>query len=193
MDDLIARGETYPGLKRKAGRIGFQRLRGAIHFRDIQIRTLEPISVVVPADARAFNGHTYKFFPEQLSWKAAKARCESLGGHLVIIETAEENAFLAKLIADGSKVDSWIGATDEGSEGQWHWIDGRNMTWTNWHTRQKQPNNKGGVEHFGVMSNRKLAAGGSINWEWSDQPNDSTQHQPGYVSEWDAVSNATTK
>ena len=70
----------------------------------------------------------------------------------------------------------------------WHWVDGRLMNWTNWFTRQKQPNNKGGVEHFGVMSNQERPVNGLINWEWSDQPNESTQHQPGYVCEWDAVS-----
>lgn len=42
LDDLIARGATYPGLRRKSGRIAFQRLRGTVQFRDIQIKELEP-------------------------------------------------------------------------------------------------------------------------------------------------------
>lgn len=158
-----------------------------VQFRSIQIRRHGHLAAI-PADAQAFNGHAYKFFPQQLSWKDAKARCEALGGHLVIIETPGENAFVAQLIADGGKLDSWIGATDDTSEGQWHWVDGSNITWTNWFTRQKQPNNKGGVEHFAVMSNQERPVNGPINWEWSDQPNESTQHQPGYVCEWDAVS-----
>ncbi len=166
-----------------------------VEFRNIRIR---PIGATlasannIPADAKTFNGHAYKFFPQQLSWKDAKARCEALGGHLVIIETPAENAFLGKLITDGGKVDSWIGATDEGSEGQWRWVDGRNMTWTNWFTKQNQPNNKGGVEHFGVMSNKKLAVDGLIGWEWSDQPNESLPaHEPGYVCEWDSATAVT--
>ena len=162
-----------------------------VEFRNIRIRQIgavAPSTRTIPADTRVLNGHSYKFFPEQLSWKAAKARCEALGGHLVIIETPAENAFLGQLITDGGQLDSWIGATDEGSEGQWHWVDGRLMTWTNWFTRQKQPNNKGGVEHFGLMSNQKLAVDGLIDWKWSDQPDESLPvHQPGYICEWDAA------
>ncbi|HTN04001.1 MAG TPA: family 16 glycoside hydrolase [Planctomycetaceae bacterium] len=161
-----------------------------VEFRKLQIQ--EMTAPAIPADRQVFNGHSYKFFPEQLSWKVARARCEAIGGHLVILETPAENAFVAGLVSAGGKVDSWIGATDEGSEGKWRWVDGRDMTWTNWFKRQKQPNNKGGVEHFGVMSNKKLAVGGLIGWEWTDQPSESLPaHQPGYVCEWDALTSGT--
>jgi len=195
---IIADGKVIdeyvdPQRRRASGHIGLARgPHTRISFRKIEIKELASETVVqIPADARVFNGHSYKFFPQQLSWKDAKARCEALSGHLVIIETFDENTFLGKLITEGGKLDSWIGATDEGSEGQWHWhwADGRNMTWTNWLTRQNQPNNESGVEHFGVMSNMKLADGSFINWEWSDQPNESlSAHEPGYVCEWDALS-----
>jgi hypothetical protein len=159
---------------------------GEVGYRNFRIRPLTQFAKVgPPADARTFNGHSYKFFPEQLSWKEAKARCESMGGRLAMVESPEENAFVAGLVSAAGKVDAWIGATDEGSEGQWRWVDGHLMTWTNWFKDQKQPNNKGGVEHFGLMSNQKLANGKTIGWQWSDQPNESTQHQPGFVCEWE--------
>lgn len=159
---------------------------GEVGYRNFRIRPLtQSAKVGPPADARTFNGHSYKFFPEQLSWKEAKARCESMGGRLAMVESPEENAFVAGLVSAAGKVDAWIGATDEGSEGQWRWVDGHLMTWTNWFKDQKQPNNKGGVEHFGLMSNKNLANGKTIGWQWSDQPNESTQHQPGFVCEWE--------
>lgn len=172
---------------RSAGHIALPRSpNGKVSFRKIEVMEFPAGGTErIPGDARTFNGHSYKFFPEQLSWKEAKARCESMGGRLVMVETLEENAFVASLVAEGGKVDAWIGATDEGSEGQWRWVDGHLMTWTNWHTDQKQPNNKGGVEHFGLMSNLKLPSGKTMGWQWSDQPNESTQHQPGYVCEWE--------
>jgi hypothetical protein len=187
LNGLITADWTAKG-NGKSGRIALQLGPNTdIEIRDIRIRPAHPMGANVPADAKPFNGHAYIFFPEQLRWHEAKKRCEALGGHLVMIETPEENAFLSQLISDGGKVDSWIGATDEGSEGQWRWVDGRNLTWTNWFKRQKQPNNKAGVEHFGLMSNRKLVDG-YIGWEWSDQPNESqVQHQPGYVCEWDSL------
>lgn len=84
-----------------------------------------------------------------------------------------------------NQVDS--ASKNEGSEGQWRWADGRNMTWTNWFKRQNQPDNKAGVEHFGLMSNQKLVEG-FIGWEWSNQPNEAqAQHQPRYIREWDRL------
>jgi tRNA A-37 threonylcarbamoyl transferase component Bud32/lysophospholipase L1-like esterase len=40
LDDLIDRGGKYLGLRRKRGRIGFQRLGGTVRFRNIQIKEL---------------------------------------------------------------------------------------------------------------------------------------------------------
>jgi hypothetical protein len=173
----------------KPGRIALQLGPNTnIEFRNVRIRPTLPNAAHLPIGTTTLSGHAYKFFPEQLSWHEARKRCEALGGHLVMIETPEENAFLGQLITDGGGLDSWIGATDEGSEGQWHWVDGRNLTWTNWFKRQNQPNNKGGVEHFGVMSNQVLAVDGAIGWEWSDQPDESLPlHRPGYICEWDAL------
>lgn len=172
---------------RAAGHIALPRSpNGKVSFRKIEVMEFSSDATKqIPGDARTFNGHSYKFFPEQLSWKEAKARCEAMGGRLAMVESLEENNFVSGLVAAAGKVDAWIGATDEGSEGQWRWVDGHLMTWTNWFKEQSQPNNKGGVEHFGLMSNMKLPNGKTIGWHWSDQPNESTQHQPGYVCEWE--------
>ena len=75
----------------------------------------QPLSI--PADAVTFNGHFYRFYPDAMSWKQAKARCEAIGGKLVVIDSAEENAFVGGLIQAAGKVDAWIGATDEAREG----------------------------------------------------------------------------
>ncbi len=159
-----------------------------VRFRNLRFRPFGDGAAQIPNEARSFNGHAYKFFPEQLPWKTAKARCEALGGHLVILETAAENAFVAKLVEESGRLDTWIGATDEGAEGQWRWVNGELVTWTNWFQLQKQPNNKGGAEHFCVMSNQQLQMGQRIGWTWCDQPNVVQPiHQPGYVCEWDAA------
>jgi len=50
-----------------------------------------------PEDAVEFNGHYYKAFEEKMLWTEAKAYCESLGGHLATITSAEENDFIFSL------------------------------------------------------------------------------------------------
>jgi hypothetical protein len=140
-------------------------------------------AAAIPEDARVFQGHAYEFFSEQITWKAAAVKCALLGGHLVTIESADENKFVAELLAAAGRVDAWIGITDEGQEGVWRMVDGKPLTYTNWFANQ--PNNKANEEHYGLLSNRTFSNSRPMGWTWCDQPNESKQHQPGYVCEWD--------
>jgi hypothetical protein len=134
-------------------------------------------------DAQWFNGHWYRFYAEQLTWKTAKRRCEELKGHLVTIDSIEQNRFVANLVAQTGWQDAWIGATDEAQEGRWLWTNGQPLGYTNWYTGQ--PNNKENEEHYALMSNRSFGSN-ALNWQWSDQPDKSDQHQPGFICEWDS-------
>lgn len=142
--------------------------------------------ISAPADAARFEGHAYKFFPEVLSWHRAKARCEEMGGHLATIGSREENDFVRNLALRGitrlGPLDGvWLGATDEHKEGAWEWVDGTGFSFTQW--GPDQPNNKQNREHYLLLFLPKN--------EWSDQPNESTQHVAYFVCEWDGVGQAT--
>lgn len=154
-----------------------------VRFRNIRIRpTTKTLSI--PRDASIFQGHSYKFYAEQLKWTDAKMKCEALGGHLLIVESAAENAFAAKLVEAANWVDAWIGATDQDQEGDWKTVIGGPLPYLNW--GPGQPNNKPPGEHYALMSNMQVGAE-KLNWVWSDQPNESHQHKPGYLCEWDAL------
>ena len=84
----------------------------------------------------AYNGHSYYFFDRQSTWYAAKQLSESYGGHLVTITSAAENSFVSGL-AGGQSV--WIGATDQGSEGSFKWVNGETFRYSNW--ASGEPNN----------------------------------------------------
>jgi uncharacterized protein (TIGR03067 family) len=136
-----------------------------------------------PDDAVTFNGHSFKFFPEVLPWHRAKARCEEMGGHLAIIRNREENDFVMSLALRGitrlgPQDGVWLGATDEQKEGAWEWVDGSKLSFTRW--GPGQPNNKQNREHYLLLFLPKN--------EWSDQPNESTQHVAYFVCEWDSGS-----
>lgn len=83
-----------------------------------------------------YNGHSYYFFDRQSTWYAAKQLSESYGGHLVTITSAAENSFVSGL-AGGQSV--WIGATDQGSEGSFKWVNGETFRYSNW--ASGEPNN----------------------------------------------------
>lgn len=77
-----------------------------------------------------FEGHDYAYFPEQLPWGEAEARCVSLGGHLASAGSAAENAFLRSLA--GARNDhSWIGLSREESC-DWRWSDGTPFDFECW-------------------------------------------------------------
>ena len=140
----------------------------------------------VPSDAAYFEGHAYKFFAEVMTWHRAKQRCEEMGGHLAIITSAKEDQFVAKLakkkIKSPARMDGfWLGGTDEVKEGDWNWIDGTGLVYTNW--GDGQPNNKGNQEHY------------LLYWlhgeKWSDQPDKSEQHKAFFICEWDTDSKSS--
>ena len=65
-------------------------------------------------------------------WIEAKTDCESIGAHLAVITSDQENTFLDNRTG-------WIGLNDRDEEGKWVWVDGSVFNYTNWGSNQ--PNN----------------------------------------------------
>ncbi|MBX9256537.1 hypothetical protein H1Q63_21870 [Desmonostoc muscorum CCALA 125] len=111
--------------------------------------------------------NSYYFLVDNATWTEAQAIAQSLGGNLVTINNAEEeawikNAFSSKLAPYyvGSGGDSgynevrpsfWIGLTDKNQEDVWQWASGEAVTYNNitiptyygedywyWHNYQEQ-------------------------------------------------------
>ena len=68
------------------------------------------------------------------TWEEAQVYAEKLGGNLVSINSQEEQDFITKTFAsiDDSEHAKWIGLTDKEEEGNWEWIDGTTLEFTNW-------------------------------------------------------------
>jgi len=125
--------------------------------------------VGVPADAKLFNGKWYKVIFEKISWTAAKDKCRTMGGQLVIIPDEVTWVFVRALYPGTVRV--WFGATDEKTEGLWVWIDGSPVTFTAW--SPQQPDNTRGNEHY--LSSRNNA--------WNDVPK-GDPNISGFICEW---------
>ena len=106
---------------------------------------------------------------EASGWQEARAAAEALGGHLVTMEGASENDWVLQVFGDdnGSPRQLWIGLTDALSEGDFRWIDGQPLTWTNW--APGQPDNG---TTYGINGEDYVRMYGSNAWEgpglWSD-------------------------
>ncbi|RYY39493.1 MAG: HYR domain-containing protein [Chitinophagaceae bacterium] len=93
-----------------------------------------------------FNGHTYFLSNDATSPEDAHARAIALGGHLVTISNASENAFVSAM----SPSFIWIGHTDRENEGEFRWVTSEPVSYTNWNGGE--PNNWGGNEDWAVIN-----------------------------------------
>lgn len=134
-------------------------------------QTDEPDAVEkqIPRGAERFKGRKFFVYDESLSWKTAQARCQALGGRLVVIPDEDTQIFV-KDLAQGKNV--WLGCSEPMNDGKWVWVDGTPMKYRRF--GGKEPDNLGGHEQYLVMD-----AGGN----WSDY-NEQSNLVVGYVCEW---------
>jgi len=83
------------------------------------------------------NGHFYRL-TDSMTWTDAEAAAVSLGGHLVTINDAAENAWVASVFLWYDYC--WIGFSDAAEEGTWQWASGQTPTYTNWDSGQPDNN-----------------------------------------------------
>ena len=105
------------------------------------------------------NGHEYYVSNFESTWNDANNMFNEYYEevHLVTISSQEENDFVQENVGDLSV---WIGFTDEAEEGNWQWVTGEEVVYTNWN--EGEPNNMNGEEHWAQMFN---------NGSWNDFQN----------------------
>ena len=92
------------------------------------------------------NGHTYELSEQKKNWHMAKRDAEKRDGHLVVINSPEEQKLLQKILEDAKNRENfceavWIGFSDEKEEGKWEWVNGDKVEFTYWQRNQpsKEP------------------------------------------------------
>ncbi len=103
-----------------------------------------------------YNGHRYFKSNSTYTWKQAKAICDSLKGYLTIPNNSGENTFL-KTMAAGSL--TWIGISDEITEGKYLSVFGDSVSYFNW--KSGQPDNFNDEDYVHI----------DANGLWNDGPN----------------------
>jgi len=116
-----------------------------------------------------FNGRRYVRFDISLTWTAAKAYVERLGGHLATITSQEEQNIIYSLVRNGTKMQYWLGADRPGN-----WITGERWTFENW--ASGQPDNYLNIESYVQMWRlpNPLHPNDSDRGKWNDAPVDNT-------------------
>ncbi|XP_036609980.1 low affinity immunoglobulin epsilon Fc receptor [Trichosurus vulpecula] len=108
-----------------------------------------------PENWQLFQKKCYFFGNEPKTWSQAKFACINLTGRLVSIKSKEEQAFLTQ---KANKKSSWIGLRDLDIEGEFLWVDGSPLSYSNW--SPGEPNNQGQGEDCVLMR--------ANNGRWND-------------------------
>ncbi|KAL0961975.1 hypothetical protein UPYG_G00334100 [Umbra pygmaea] len=114
------------------------------------------------AEGWVFHGGKCYFFSNVLiKWTQSRDQCVSMGGHLVIINSQEEQNFLVSSIV----YDHWIGLNDLETEGQWLWVDNTPLNETGVEFWYKRTNEKSEPDNW--MGDNPLGENcANINVEW---------------------------
>ncbi|MEM9275567.1 MAG: lectin-like protein [Cyanobacteria bacterium P01_F01_bin.143] len=94
-----------------------------------------------------YNGNEYQLTSGNMTWAEAQAEAESLGGNLVTISDAAEQAWLEDTFGGNERL--WTGLSDRATEGEFAWASGQAVDYTNW--APNQPNNFGQGEDFAAL------------------------------------------
>ncbi|XP_043935631.1 hepatic lectin-like [Protopterus annectens] len=94
---------------------------------------------------KLFNMSMYFFSTTPQPWKSSRQYCQQMDADLVVINNKEEQDFLK----DNSRTNYWIGLTDEGEEGAWHWADGTPHNISTGFWCKDEPNDAKGDNHMG--------------------------------------------
>ena len=170
-DDTGSEAEAPPEMVEGESTDSFIRDQESVESReDRSEKTYTVENLNIPVDDTYFNGHFYYFFSDlDGSWTDAKAFCFIYGGHLVTINSAEEQAFLESQYPGTS---GWIGAYEE--DGTWKWTTGEPFLYTNW--KAGEPNNQNGNEGYGHLY---------TDMQWNDLPEEDATYHKGFYCEWD--------
>lgn len=130
---------------------------------------------VLPSKAEAqahkegiFETHIYLRYDFSMTWSEARQFCEELGGHLVTVNTQEEQQFLNDVIMpNASKSAYWIGGYQEGDI--WKLLNGENIFYSNW--SENEPNKSGQYMHM------------YLNGKWDDTTNNDSIDKHGFICE----------
>ncbi len=154
-----------------------------------------PTAQTIPSEALAFGGHRYLLVNGAVTWRAAKAKAEALGGHLATITTNEENDWIKSTILASLPDEklTWIGGDkkmESRSDFTWTWITSEPWGFTDWGPVHRE---------IPVQSRAGIIRTTAYGLVWGSWGRDAIPTDPkgqdrvhGYLVEWDEPTKATT-
>ncbi len=145
-----------------------------------QIFTLQMVDK--PAYTGTFNGHKYELYNTSIAWKEAFQFCQQQGGHLVTVNSKEEQEFINSILSSSTHNRIWAGGLDTYTEGKWQWITGETFSYKNWGSGE--PNNSGDEDYL-------MLSRGDGKWNDVADVFNNTDNNYSFICEYDDVIDST--
>lgn len=135
-----------------------------------------------------FNGNEYRIMVGKCTWNQARIKCKQLGGHLVTITSAEEQAFIESYMKSITNAERsyWIGLTDEYDPNSWKtWDNNEKLSYANW--EKDQPDNLNGNQSYTRIAASTFTDANGFELfcgEWDDEADDYALIS-GFICEWE--------
>lgn len=100
-----------------------------------------------------FDDHQYCLFDTPMDAEEAEVVCKAMGGHLVSINSSEEQRFFEDMIQQSKKDNIWTGGYYDGNE--WKWTDNSVFNYTKWD--EGRPDNYWGDEFYIKVANVEIS------------------------------------
>ncbi|XP_076424028.1 C-type lectin domain family 4 member A-like [Peromyscus maniculatus bairdii] len=110
-------------------------------------------------DWKPFSSHCYFISTDAASWRESEEKCSSMGAHLMVIHSQEEQDFITKILDPDAAY--FIGLSGAGHQ-QWRWVDQTpyNESAMFWHPGEPSSDNEKCV----IVNHR------DSGWGWNDVP-----------------------
>lgn len=136
----------------------------------------------IPDSAADAQTHRYEIIAQTLTWDDARVWCESRGGHLATITSAEEAKNVEDMLDAAGLTAVWLGANNRNASSGFQWVTGEPFDYAEW--GPGEPNNTNGVEYYLMLMKRD-----GIGWIWNDSRldglNNFSEDTRGFVCEWE--------
>lgn len=116
-----------------------------VNWNHPTVSTCKPCIDTIPGFVYmgTYLGNKYFCSVNTATWPNAKAICENAGGKLCVMNSLDENQWVASKLMGQT---AYIGLHDKNIEGYFEWIDGSPFSFTNW--ASGQPNNSNGDQDY---------------------------------------------
>ena len=120
---------------------------------------------------KAYREHKYRRYDHSMTWQEADRFCRAKGGHLVTINSAEEQEFIEELLRKGERNSYWIGGMV--ASGTITWVTGEAVVYTNWAADQPDLHNSN-EDALMIYKEKNPLAPSDTTYKWNDIKSDGT-------------------